>query len=187
MNFSQIVKDAYSKEIRFKKSEVEDNLRQREELAKHGIIARFDDNDVVFSHYTRCEKREEIECSHEYVLPSFADEVMSLLKCATDFSVKSINIGFIGAKGSGKSEFVREVCAKAGFAHVYQVNGRDDMDSSDFHGEKTVIIDKESQQNFIVFNKLPLRSSFITELIHHSAVITPAGFRFKLSSATEMI
>lgn len=164
MNFSQIVKEAYNKEVRFARSKVEDILRQRETLANHGIIARIDGDDVIFSHYTKCPKIDATDVwgKHEYVLPPFADEVLTLLKCATDFSFKSVNIGLVGPKGSGKSEFVREVCAKAGFAHVFQVNGREqDISVSDFYGEKTVVVDPVSQQNYITFVKGGLYRSLI--------------------------
>jgi MoxR-like ATPase len=74
---------------------------------------------------------------------------------------KSHNILLTGPAGCGKSEFVREIAKRNGFGKVFQVNGRDDMDSSDFFGEKTVVVDPVSKQNYIEFKKGPLYQAFI--------------------------
>jgi len=84
------------------------------------------------------------------------------MNCANDYEhCKSANVVLYGSAGSGKSEFVHEIANIAGFSKIYQVNGREDMDSSDFLGDKTIVIDKESGQNKIEWNKGPLYRAFI--------------------------
>jgi MoxR-like ATPase len=92
-------------------------------------------------------------------MPEFTDEVICILKNA--LNGKSSNILLTGVAGTGKSEFIREVCKIAGYGKIFQVNGRDDMDSSDFFGEKTVVIDPVSKQNHIKFIKGSLYQAFI--------------------------
>jgi MoxR-like ATPase len=96
---------------------------------------------------------------HKYEMPSFTDRMLALCKSAQ--AGRSFNVCLTGPAGSGKSEFVREIAKMGGFGKVYQVNGRDDMDSSDFYGEKTVVVDAASKQNYITFNKGPLYQAFI--------------------------
>lgn len=104
-------------------------------------------------------KNENKNDGHEYLAPHFSNEVEALCKKAIEG--QSFNILLVGPAGSGKSEFIREVALKYGFGRVFQVNGRDDIDSSDFLGDKTVLVDKETKQNFISFEKGPLYQAFI--------------------------
>lgn len=157
----EIVKEAWDKEVSYAKSEVENILDEPVTLARKGILFREEDDKVIFGRYNIFKRPCKKELGHQYLMPEFSDEVIALLRCSVQRSAKSVNILLEGARGTGKSEFAHEIAKRAGFAKCIQVNGREDMDSSDFLGDKTVVIDPVSKQNKIVFNKGPLYKAFI--------------------------
>lgn len=165
VSFENVVVGAWDKEVTFEMKEVKDVLKREDELKKKGISYRVEGKNVTFGRYTVFQKKMKEDCGHEYIMPYFTDEVLSLMKCVENPKYRSQNILLTGMAGCGKSEFVHEVAKKFGVKCI-QVNGREDMDSSDFLGDKTVVIDKVSNQNKIVFNKGPLYRAFIegTEL-----------------------
>lgn len=112
------------------------------------------------------------ESGHEYIAPYFTDEVVDILRAIVNepSKNKSVNLRLCGPHGSGKSEFVRYAARLAGFSRVYQVNGRIDIGISDFCGEKTVLIDKATMQNYIAFEKGPLYQAMI-----HGTEVDAAG------------
>lgn len=164
--FAEIVKEAWEKEVSYPKEEVKSLIEDQMAFVRKGIMFREEDDNVIFGRYNVFKRPLQKEKGHEYIMPDFTDEVMALLRCSVERNVKSANILLEGSAGTGKSEFVHEIAKRAGFAKCIQVNGREDMDSSDFLGDKTVVIDPVSKQNQIVFNKGPLYKAFIegTEL-----------------------
>ena len=165
VEFENVVSEAWNKEVTFNAKDVKEILKREKELLAKGILFRKESNKVTFGRYDVFKKKIKEDCGHEYVMPDFTDEIMSLMKCVENNKYRSQNILLTGMAGCGKSEFVHEMARRFGLKCV-QVNGREDMDSSDFLGDKTVVIDKVSNQNKIVFNKGPLYRAFIegTEL-----------------------
>lgn len=165
-DFKTVVTECWDKEVAYNKKDVKHLLSKREELAKFGIIYRMEEDKVIFGRYDKFKSSMKKYLGHKYEMPYFADEVLSLLRCANEHSAKSCNIMLSGAAGTGKSEFVHEITKIAGFSKCIQVNGREDMDTTDFLGDKTVVVDPVSKQNYIKFNKGPLYKAFIegTEL-----------------------
>lgn len=168
LTVEKIIGQAWNGNATFDKSELKDiDLKDNQRrFIQEGIVINYLGNKVMFNRYDKVSSnntKTEYK-GHKYVMPSFTDEVLALCKAAMEG--KSYNLLMTGPAGSGKSEFVREIAKLGGFSKVYQVNGRDDMDSGDFFGEKTVVVDKASQQNYITFNKGPLYRAFIegTEL-----------------------
>lgn len=158
-----IIAAAWNGKVTYDKSELKslDIAGAAEQFKREGIIVTRMGNTVSFCRYDKIAASPYCEphVGHKYEMPDFTDEVLSLCKRA--MRGKSFNLCLTGPAGSGKSEFVREIAKLGGFGKVYQVNGRDDMDSSDFYGEKTVKVDPISQQNYITFNKGPLYQAFI--------------------------
>lgn len=165
VSFEEVVKSAWEKEVTYSFEEVKDVVMKKNELLKKGVLFRKAGKNVTFGRYDVFQKKIKEDVGHEYVMPSFTNEVLSLMKCIENPKYRSQNILLTGMAGCGKSEFVHEIAKKFGVKCI-QVNGREDMDSSDFLGDKTVVIDKVSNQNKIVFNKGPLYRAFIegTEL-----------------------
>lgn len=138
------------------------SLTDRVELAKEGIIIRHDSKQTPCHVYRRdgksvkkaTEPVREKRKSMEYIKPSFYDEVRALCSCGTDWTKnRSVNIRFVGPKGSGKTELVGIMAKDFGFEKVFQINGHADMDSTYFVGEKTVVVDEKSGQNYIKYQK----------------------------------
>lgn len=167
--FKNVVEEVFKNEIVIlEKADLDFNVDDKiMEFAKFGVVIQDSGDYVKFGKYNKvANEMKGKEEEHPYIMPSFFNEVLALCACANDYKKKSVNILLTGSKGTGKSEFVREIAKKAGFAEVFQVNGREDMDSSDFFGDKTVSVDKETKQNYITFNKGMLYKAFIegTEL-----------------------
>jgi MoxR-like ATPase len=87
---------------------------------------------------------------HTYVAPHFDSEVKALLA-----DVVPHNIWFFGPTGSGKTEYVHHLAAQIGYV-VYQINGKQDMATAGFVGDKSIVIDEDSKQNFIKFMEGPV-------------------------------
>lgn len=168
MEFAEIIKKCWNGEVVVvnKNDMGIDALNSMKEvLLKEGIIIDKNESEYRFTRFSNREnKKKEEVLGHVYQMPEFSDEVDALLQMA--LNGESCNLCLSGPAGSGKSEFVREICKRNGYGKVFQVNGRDDMDSSDFFGEKTVVVDPISKQNYIEFKKGPLYQAFIegTEL-----------------------
>lgn len=91
--------------------------------------------------------------SHDYIMPSFADEIRAFFKCAEDpEKFKACNIRVVGPHGSGKSVFFRKIADEM-FGNYYQVNGYADLDPAVLLGERTIKIDKVTQQSFLAHKK----------------------------------
>lgn len=161
VDFEKIIREAWNGNIvTLKKSEVKKSELEsvKVKLLTEGIVIFEKDGEYEISRFNKNRKPVQ-QVGHTYEMPDFADEVDCLLSQA--MSGKSHNILLTGPAGCGKSEFVREIAKRNGFGKVFQVNGRDDMDSSDFFGEKTVVVDPASKQNYIEFKKGPLYQAFI--------------------------
>ena len=80
------------------------------------------------------------------------------------------NIWIHGPTGSGKTQYVHKLAHEIGMERykkpipVIQVNGRQDMDSSSFLGDKTIEVDSLSKQNHIVFKDGPVVKAMQTGL-----------------------
>lgn len=163
VTINSIIREAYNGKVTYDNADLK-GVGISENLSRfhaEGIIIGNMGNTTTFCRYDKMPKAVSNSTNegHKYEMPSFTDEVLAL--CAAAQEGESFNILLTGAKGSGKSEFVREIAKMGGFGKVYQVNGRDDLDSGDFYGEKTVKVDPKSQQNYITFNKGPLYQAFI--------------------------
>lgn len=161
VDFEKIIREAWNGNIvTLKKSEVKKSELEsvKVKLLTEGIVIFEKDGEYEISRFNKNRKPVQ-QVGHTYEMPDFADEVDCLLSQA--MRGKSHNILLTGPAGCGKSEFVREIAKRNGFGKVFQVNGRDDMDSSDFFGEKTVVVDPVSKQNYIEFKKGPLYQAFI--------------------------
>jgi cobaltochelatase CobS len=84
---------------------------------------------------------------HTYVPPAMAKDLMSVL---VD---EASHIPFLtGPTQCGKSTLVRYVAAAMG-RKAFQINCRGDMGSELFFGEKTIVVDEQTKQNKIVYQK----------------------------------
>ena len=141
-------------------------LTERVELAQRGIIINHDSKQKPFKAYRRdgvtgvtgsapgLKKVAKVKREIQYVQPEFTNEIKAMLSCSTDWNVnRSVNIRFVGPHGSGKTELAGILQSECGFAKIFQINGHADMDSSYFIGEKTVVVDEKSGQNFIKYQK----------------------------------
>ena len=166
VDFKEVIRRAWNGEkVEVLKADVKksDIDNQKEILMNEGMVIEETENSYLIYRFDQ-QKAKVSFVGHNYEMPDFADEVDCLMQMA--LRGKSHNTMLSGPAGCGKSEFVKEICKRNNFGKVFQVNGRDDMDSSDFLGEKTVVIDPVSKQNFIKFKKGPLYQAFIegTEL-----------------------
>jgi len=94
------------------------------------------------------------QAAHEYIPPYFQDEIYSMFKVAVNHtSEKSVNVMFVGPHGSGKTEMVYFMSPKIGFDRVFQINGREDMDTASFLGDKTVVVDDKTMQNYVSYQR----------------------------------
>lgn len=130
-------------------------------VVREGIISNEEGDSVTFVRFTESKPQvAPVTGGRPYVMPSFANEVFAIGRhCTTNFS--SFNILLSGPAGCGKTEFVREFASQAGYERVFQINGRNDMSSTDFFGEKTIVIDRQSGQNHISFEKGILYQAFV--------------------------
>lgn len=160
IDIKTVIKEAWNHEVTYNLVDLDFSpAAEAETFKKEGIYYTTNDAKTTFCRYDKAPDIELKESNHEYVMPAFGSEVLALMKGV--MNGESQNILLTGPAGSGKTEFVREIAKLGGFAKVYQVNGRDDMDSSDFYGDKTVVVDQQSKQNYIKFNKGPLYKAFI--------------------------
>ena len=161
VDFDKIVREAWNGKVEIQKKDVSksDMKAQEERFISEGLVVEETDNSYLVYRFEEQKANTNTFVGHKYEMPDFADEVDCLMQQA--LKGKSHNTMLSGPAGCGKSEFVREICKRNGFGKVFQVNGRDDMDSSDFFGEKTVVVDPLSKQNFIQFKKGPLYQAFI--------------------------
>jgi len=83
--------------------------------------------------------------THTYVPPPFDSDIVKILQ-----DVVPHNLWFVGATGSGKTEYVHHLASRLG-RRVFQINCRRDMETASFLGDKTVDIDESTGQNFIRF------------------------------------
>ena len=141
-------------------------LPERVELAQRGIIIKHDTKQKPCIAYKRdgaegvtgsvpaLKKAPKAKREIQYVQPEFTSEIKAMLNCATDWVTnRSVNVRFVGPHGSGKTELAGILQSECGFAKIFQINGHADMDSSYFIGEKTVVVDEKSGQNFIKYQK----------------------------------
>lgn len=112
------------------------------------------------------------KAQHTYIPPPIADD---LIKVLTDDA--SLVSWLSGPTGSGKSTLVKYICGKLG-RKLYQINCRGDMGSEIFFGEKTVVVDKDSKQNMIVFMKGLVEQSMVEGLDADGNEVGPAAILF---------
>jgi len=112
------------------------------------------------------------KAQHTYIPPKVADDLISVL--TDDASLVS---WLSGPTGSGKSTLVKYVSGKLG-RKLYQINCRGDMGSEIFFGEKTVVVDKDSKQNMIVFVKGLVEQAMIEGLDADGNETGPASILF---------
>ena len=151
-------------------------LPERSELARKGYVIKHDSKSRLPNYIYRKEsmsagagtakavvKKERRKV--EYIMPLFTDEIKGLFACAKDWAVnRSVNLRFVGPHVSGKTIFANLIAPESGFSRVYQINGHADMDSSSFLGEKTVVVDKATSQNYIKYQKGILELAMIEGL-----------------------
>lgn len=136
-----------------------------DELLKEGMRKiTLPDGSVKVCRFDKITETPEEHKGHEYVMPPFSSEVLAFLQDAKNG--KSFNILLTGASGTGKSKFVSCIAKMSEYGRIFQVNGRNDMSSTDFFGQRTAKIDPITKQNYICFEKGPLYQAFIegTEL-----------------------
>lgn len=121
------------------------------EINKAGVTKKANQGVGVASSHPAAKLR------HSYVAPPFHEDVVKVL---TDETPQ--NMFFVGPTGCGKTEYVGYLGKEVGMAlykkpyTVYHVNGRHDMDTSGFLGDKTIDIDPKTCQNFIKFIQGPV-------------------------------
>ena len=123
-----------------------------ERLDAEGIVISIDGDKIFFS-----KKNNVPSCSetkHIYQMPPFAENVKALMKNAC-------NIMLTGPMGTGKTEFVYELCKECDYSKVYQVNGSEDLTPMDFYGSMAVAVDPATNQNYTRFDKGALYRAFI--------------------------
>lgn len=164
MNTDEIISKVWTDGVVIVDASEKEGIEMRS-LLKEGIICVPNGNNFELKRYDKVSQKTEQPDARPYIMPDFFDEVYVLAKLATK-KYRSFNILLTGPAGCGKSEFVREIATRTGFAKVFQINGRSDMDSTDFYGDKTVRVDDKTGQNFVTFAKGPLYQAFIegTEL-----------------------
>lgn len=151
------------------------SLPERSELARRGYVIKHDSKSRLPNYIYRKESMEagagtakavvkKERRKVEYIMPLFSDEIKGLFGCAKDNTLRSVNLRFVGPHGSGKTEYIYKIYEDAGFSRIYQINGHADMDSSAFLGEKTVVVDKVTSQNYIKYQKGILELAMIEGL-----------------------
>jgi hypothetical protein len=113
-----------------------------------------------------------MKTQHEYVLPTFHKDVVSIIK-----DVVPHNVWFVGPTGTGKTEYVH-VLAKEMNRTVYQVNGRHDLETSGFLGDKTVKVDEKTGQNYVTFQEGPVIKAMKTGLDDNGNEVGEAAILF---------
>ena len=91
---------------------------------------------------------------HTYVAPRMVKDVLGVI---TDDASHIIQL--VGPTGCGKSTLVKYLGEQTG-RKVFQINCRGDMGSEAFVGEKTVVVDKASGQNKIVYQAGVIEQAF---------------------------
>lgn len=99
-----------------------------------------------------------VEFRHEYVMPEFTPKVKAILRAAVSGNGTG-NILLTGPMGTGKSEFVHELCKEFGLK-CFQVNGSETLIPDDFYGSLSVK-EGEKGSSITVFDKGPLYRAFL--------------------------
>jgi MoxR-like ATPase len=84
---------------------------------------------------------------HSYVAPSMAKDIMTAL-----LDDASHVLWFKGPTGTGKTVLAHYLANELGM-EMFQLNCHERMDDSSFFGEKTIVIDDDSKQNYIKFQE----------------------------------
>ena len=91
---------------------------------------------------------------HSYVAPKMSQDILGVI---TDDASHILQL--VGPTGCGKSTLVKYLGEQTG-RKVYQINCRGDMGSEAFVGEKTIVVDKDSGQNKIVYQAGVVEQAF---------------------------
>ena len=154
-----LIKDVWAGDVLITDKAEAEKYANDDRLLKEGIMSFVQDDGVLFSR-SNAHGRQEEPARHQYIMPPFADEVRAILSQAMD-GRRGANLLLSGPAGTGKTEFVYEICRKMGFGRVFQVNGSDGLVAADFHGATGVKVDEASGQNMTVFEKGPLYRAFL--------------------------
>lgn len=145
------------------------NLISIELNIEHGIYCSFDSDgelEKIFVSGAKISNNKE-RLGVGYIVPPFYDTMkLNFQGINNHENFKSKNILFVGHKGTGKTTCVSHLAKDCGFDKIYHQNGTSEMGVADFLGSKTVLIDNNTKQNFIHFQKGALYRAFIhgTEL-----------------------
>jgi cobaltochelatase CobS len=112
------------------------------------------------------------KAQHTYIPPPMADDLVRVIEDSA-----SLVSWLSGPTGSGKSTLVKYVCGKLG-RKLFQINCRGDMGSEIFFGEKSVVVDKDSKQNMIVFIKGLVEQSMVEGLDESGNEVGQAAILF---------
>jgi MoxR-like ATPase len=137
-------------EIKVSKSEI----TFKPELLEREMIVFHDDGDAYIINRKNAIPAY-MPYQRKYQMPDFTDKVKALI------SNGACNILLTGAMGTGKTEFVYEICKQCGFSQVFQINGSENLTAMDFYGTMSVAVDPATKQNYTTFEKGILYRAFI--------------------------
>jgi len=167
--------------------------KTRSYLAQKGIVVGFEADAVSFSRVgyngnfgdstseeskvqtpKAMEKSPRVKrASHTYIAPIHIEKrVVDLLLDETPH-----NIWLTGPTGSGKTEFVHHVGSNIN-RKIFQINGKRDMETAGFFGDRTVVIDEATGQNKIVYKDGPVINAMHEGLDENGNETGEAGILF---------
>ena len=132
----------------------------KSELVKnHQILIHFRPTETVIGHINadmNSNPRRD-RTKHTFEAPPFHEDVKRIM-----MDVVPYNLWFYGPSATGKTRYTKYLAVEVGnelygeAMPVFQINGRADMDTNGFLGDRTIEIDEKSQQNKIVVKEGPV-------------------------------